>query len=115
MCGGNDCVFESNVSDLPLFPCLFLCPFRFNLTPFYSCFLFTRQLIEHTNYECDDSGSFYTCGQQGTAFINRGNVLRNNTFRRVRQEDKSVLCKLGDSSIEIADSSIENEGHSVET
>lgn len=44
MCGGNDCVFESNV-------------------------------IEHTNYECDDSGSFYTCGQQGTAFINRGNVL----------------------------------------
>ena len=34
MCGGNDCVFESN-------------------------------LIEHTNYECDDSGSFYTCGQQG--------------------------------------------------
>ena len=41
MCGGNDCVFESNV-------------------------------IEHTNYECDDSGSFYTCGQQGTAFINRG-------------------------------------------
>ena len=59
--------------------------------------------------------AFYTYGQQGTAFINRGNVLRNNTFRRVRQEDKSVLCKLGDSSIEIADSSIENEGHSVET
>lgn len=60
MCGGNDCIFESNV-------------------------------IEHTNYECDDSGSFYTCGQQGTAFINRGNVLRNNTFRRIRQEDKTFL------------------------
>ena len=101
MCGGNDILFESNV-------------------------------IEHTNYECDDSGSFYTCGQQGapiahatnhwlvvnqvigsiywlyvlnsmyswclvvrrchciassgTAWINRGNILRNNTFRRVRQE-----------------------------
>ena len=60
MCGGNDCVFESN-------------------------------LIEHTNYECDDSGAFYTCGQRGTAFINRGNVLRNNTFRRVRQEDTTFL------------------------
>jgi parallel beta-helix repeat protein len=60
MCGGNDCIFESN-------------------------------LIEHTNYECDDSGAFYTCGQQGTAFINRGNILRNNTFRRVRQEDRTFL------------------------
>ena len=34
MCGGNDCVFESNV-------------------------------IEHTNYECDDSGAFYTCARLG--------------------------------------------------
>jgi hypothetical protein len=60
MCGGNDCVFESNT-------------------------------IEHTNYECDDSGSFYTCGQGGTAFVNRGNILRNTTFRRVRQEDTTFL------------------------
>lgn len=27
--------------------------------------LFESNVIEHTNYECDDSGSFYTCGQQG--------------------------------------------------
>ena len=53
--------------------------------------VFESNLIEHTNYECDDSGAFYTCGQRGTAFINRGNVLRNNTFRRVRQEDTTFL------------------------
>jgi hypothetical protein len=60
MCGGNDCVFESN-------------------------------LIEHTCYEVDDSGAFDTCGQSGTAFIQRGNVLRNNTFKRVRKEDATYL------------------------
>ena len=32
----------------------------------------------------DDSGAFNTCGQEGTAFTNRGNVIRNNTFRGVR-------------------------------
>ena len=53
--------------------------------------LFESNVIEHTNFECDDSGAFYTCGQQGTAFVNRGNVLRNNTFRRVRQEDVTFL------------------------
>lgn len=36
-------------------------------------------------------GAFYTCGQEGTAFINRGNILRNSTFRRIRQEDRTFL------------------------
>lgn len=53
--------------------------------------LFENNLIEHTNFECDDSGSFYTCGQQGTAFINRGNVLRNNTFRKIRMQSHTNL------------------------
>lgn len=32
-----------------------------------------------------------TCGQQGTAFINRGNVLRNNTFRKIRMQSHTNL------------------------
>lgn len=31
-----------------------------------------------------DTGGFYTCGQAGSAFVNRGNVLTGNTFARVR-------------------------------
>ena len=46
--------------------------------------VFEGNLIEDAVYECDDSGSFNTCGQEGTAFTNPGNVLRNNTFRRIR-------------------------------
>ena len=30
-----------------------------------------------------DCGAFYSCGQQGTAWVNRGNVLRNGTFKNI--------------------------------
>ena len=53
--------------------------------------LFESNLVEHVAFECDDTGAFYTCGQQGTAFVNRGNVLRNNTFRHVRMQDHTNL------------------------
>ena len=31
-------------------------------------------------YETLDAGAFYSSGQQGTAFVNRGNVIRGNNF-----------------------------------
>ena len=40
--------------------------------------------VSDCTFETGDAGAFYTCGQRGTAFVNRGNVLRNNTFARIR-------------------------------
>ena len=37
------------------------------------------------------AGAFYTCGQEGTAWINRGNKLINNTFRDIRTTDVTYL------------------------
>ena len=34
---------------------------------------------------------FYTCGQEGTAWINRGNKLLSNTFRDIRTTDVTYL------------------------
>lgn len=53
--------------------------------------LFEGNLIEHVCYETDDSGAFYSCGQQGTSYVQRGNVIRNNTFRHVRMRDEINL------------------------
>ena len=43
--------------------------------------------IEHVCSETDDSGAFYSCGQGGTAYINRGNIVRGNVFEHVRMVD----------------------------
>ena len=53
-------------------------------------------VFEHNNisdvaFECDDTGAFYSCGQDGTAFITRGNIVRNNTFTRVCMTEKTSL------------------------
>ena len=40
--------------------------------------------ISNCTYEGRDAGAFYVCGQKASAFVNRGNVLRNNTFKHVR-------------------------------
>ena len=45
---------------------------------------FEGNLVSNCTYEGRDAGAFYVCGQKATAFVNRGNVLRNNTFRHVR-------------------------------
>ena len=63
--------------------------------------IFERNLIESVCYETDDSGAFYSCGQQGTSYVQRGNIIRNNTFRNVRMRDEinlgnpviSAICK----------------------
>jgi hypothetical protein len=43
------------------------------------------------------TGAFYTCGQQGTAWSNRGNVLRNSVFKRIRN---TTPFHLGDPSVQ---------------
>jgi len=45
--------------------------------------LFQGNTLEDCTFETIDSGAFYSSGQQGTAFVNTNNVLRNNTFKRV--------------------------------
>lgn len=34
-------------------------------------------------FETLDAGAFYSSGQQGTAFVNRGNIIRGNNFSRI--------------------------------
>lgn len=46
--------------------------------------VFENNTLADLTFETIDSGGFYTCGQRGAAFTNRGNVLRGNTFERVR-------------------------------
>lgn len=46
--------------------------------------LFENNSISDCAFESSDTGAFYSCGQQGTAFVNRGNVLRGNSFLRIR-------------------------------
>jgi len=45
---------------------------------------FEGNILSDCTFETADTGAFYTCGQQATAFTNRGNVLRNNVFVRAR-------------------------------
>jgi hypothetical protein len=45
---------------------------------------FEGNTLADCTFETIDTGAFYTCGQLGNAFTNRGNVLRGNTFLRAR-------------------------------
>jgi hypothetical protein len=42
--------------------------------------LFDSNTLDTCAYECTDCGAFYTCGEGGNAWVNRGNVVRNTTF-----------------------------------
>jgi len=44
--------------------------------------IFDNNTIDTVSYECSDTGAFYTCGQQATAWVNRGNVLKNSVFKK---------------------------------
>jgi hypothetical protein len=46
--------------------------------------LFEYNSFDRCGFESSDAGAFYSCGQAGTAFTNRGNVLRHSSFRNVR-------------------------------
>ena len=45
--------------------------------------LFEGNTLDTCVYECGDCGAFYSCGQQGTGWINRGNILRNGIFNNI--------------------------------
>ena len=49
--------------------------------------VFEGNALDTCAFETSDAGAFYTSGQEGTAWVNRGNVLRNNTFVRVRNAE----------------------------
>ena len=40
--------------------------------------------IANISWEVSDAGGFYSCGQSGTGFTTRGNVVRDNVFENVR-------------------------------
>jgi len=45
--------------------------------------VFEYNVFEQCAYESSDTGAFYSCGQQATAYANPGNELRHNTFRDI--------------------------------
>ena len=45
---------------------------------------FEGNVLERCGFESADAGAFYTCGQQASAYVTRGNVIKNNTFKDVR-------------------------------
>eukprot|EP00935_MAST-01C_sp_MAST-1C-sp1_P002107 g2107.t1 len=46
--------------------------------------VFDSNTLDGCAYEAADTGGFYVCGQMGSAFVNRGNSIRNCTFKNVR-------------------------------
>jgi hypothetical protein len=45
--------------------------------------IFDGNTLDTCVYECGDCGAFYTCGQAGQAWVNRGNVLKNSRLTNV--------------------------------
>ena len=84
---GCNCLFDNNVRALrttQLIVFLFPVPSSYMYPRFCLLYVLTLQTIDTVSYECSDTGSFYTCGQQATAWANRGNVLRNSVFKKIR-------------------------------
>ena len=48
---------------------------------------FERNVLDGLLFEASDAGAFYV----GYSWTNRGNVVRNNTFRRIRAREKTSL------------------------
>ena len=46
--------------------------------------MFEGNALSRCAYEAADAGAFYTCGQRGAAFVNRGNVIKDSTFIDIR-------------------------------
>ena len=45
--------------------------------------IFEYNTLDTCAFESSDTGAFYTCGQQATAMVNPGNVVRHSTFTNV--------------------------------
>ena len=46
--------------------------------------VFEGNILEDLCYETLDAGAFYSSGSEATAYTNRGNILRNNTFAHMQ-------------------------------
>ena len=46
--------------------------------------VFERNTLDTCAFEASDTGAFYVCGQQASAFVNRGNSITGSTFRNIR-------------------------------
>ena len=57
--------------------------------------LFEGNILSVCAFETLDAGAFYSSGQLGTAFTNRGNVLRGNTFRCSFDSMAACTARLG--------------------
>lgn len=60
--------------------------------------VFDGNSLDGCVYECGDCGAFYTCGQQGSAWTSRGNVLRNSTFTNIGSWTMCVASSYPDQS-----------------
>lgn len=48
---------------------------------------FEYNTIDSVCQDTSDAGAFYTCGQQGTGWTSRGNIVRHNIFRNIRNNE----------------------------
>mmetsp|Transcript_24813 Transcript_24813/g.44146 ORF Transcript_24813/g.44146 Transcript_24813/m.44146 type:complete len:250 (-) Transcript_24813:370-1119(-) len=64
---------------------------------------FEGNILSDCTFETADTGAFYTCGQQATAFTNRGNVLRNNVFVRARNTMGTGVQKASNQAVYLDD------------
>jgi hypothetical protein len=55
--------------------------------------LFEYNIFDRCGFESSDTGAFYTDGQEGSAYVNRGNVLRHSSFSNVRNTGGSGVSR----------------------
>ena len=48
---------------------------------------FDNNTLDTCAFECGDCAAFYTCGQAGQAWVNRGNLLTNSRFTNIGSRD----------------------------
>ena len=71
---GSQCLFEGNRLD----GCAYECTEQDS-----DAFSICRAVRLAHPESITSCGAFYTCGQGGSAWVNRGNVIRNSTFTNI--------------------------------
>lgn len=56
--------------------------------------VFEYNTLDNCAFESSDTGAFYTCGQQATAYVNPGNVLRHSSFRNIQNTGGSGVQEI---------------------
>jgi len=65
--------------------------------------VFDGNILDRCAYEAADTGAFYSCGQQGAAFVNPGNLIINSVFKNVRNTVGTGTQKAGVNAIYLDD------------